>query len=125
MSGISEDVARSKWCPFARVVPAILDGARMHPAAGNPPAHNRVQEIGGETTEATTHAAHNCLASKCKVGGRIRAEPKHGSRAWIARELKALGLLGPRGRIGKGLSLRLATRLIDMLNETDYSRSDV
>lgn len=60
---VTEAEAKTKWCPFARVVPGMLAGESMvHPPV-NVAAHNRVQEFGAE--EATWHSAMLCIGSKC------------------------------------------------------------
>jgi len=63
---MTEEQAKTKWCPYARVIPAYLDGESMSPLPIEVPAHNRIQEIGAPRgQDATTHKAMNCIASEC------------------------------------------------------------
>ncbi len=94
---LTEDEAKRKWCPSARAIPARLDDDGMIAVPAGVPAHNRVQERG--ETEATWHAAHNCLASVCmawrwthssaEVGGVKRIDHED------TRPLGYCGLAGP------------------------------
>lgn len=59
----TEVEAKTKWCPFARIVPGRLVGGMMDAVPPYVPPHNRVQECG--QGEATTHSAMNCLSSQC------------------------------------------------------------
>ena len=54
MSVYSEAEAKTKWCPYARVIPGQLRAGTMHPVP-DIPAHNRVQEIQEAVLEATWH----------------------------------------------------------------------
>lgn len=60
---LTEAEAKTKWCPFSRVIAGNLVDQRMYVQVSTQP-HNRVQEDGGEG-EATTHAAMNCLGAGC------------------------------------------------------------
>lgn len=60
-----ESEAKSKWCPFARVIPGAMRGDTMHRLPGDMAAHNRVQVAGEMNDDATWHQAMNCLGSDC------------------------------------------------------------
>lgn len=65
---LTEAEAKEKWCQFSRVIPAIMaNGAAIR--MNEVPPHNRIQEPGA--TEATWHAAMNCIGSQC-MGWRWR-----------------------------------------------------
>lgn len=59
---MTEEEAKTKWYPFARVIPAMLSGKSMVVTQGVP-AHNRVHNEGDK--EATWHATMNCIGSAC------------------------------------------------------------
>lgn len=58
----TETEALTKWCPFARVIPGVLEEGVMRAVAGVT-AHNRVQETGER--EPTWHGAMMCVGSAC------------------------------------------------------------
>lgn len=59
---LTQNQAKGKWCPFARVVPGVMQhGAMRKPF--DVAAHNRVQENGED--EPTWHPAMSCIASEC------------------------------------------------------------
>lgn len=65
MTLLTEQEAKQKWCPQARVVPAIMRDGHMVRSA-DVPAHNRVQEQGiPDDEQPTTHAAMNCMGPAC------------------------------------------------------------
>lgn len=79
---LTQDEAKTKWCPQARVISAtVVSGiAYLTPAI---PPHNRVQEPAA--TEATLHASHMCIASECAMWNWVM-KTQHGSGAGLAPE---------------------------------------
>lgn len=61
---MTEEEARKKWCPFARVIAGEMRDGFMKPLRDVAP-HNRVQEAGSEADDPTWHQTHNCIASEC------------------------------------------------------------
>jgi hypothetical protein len=62
---LAEAEAKTKWCPFARVVPVVSPVGAGQPAIGlGVAAHNRIREP-GHINDATWNAAMHCLGSAC------------------------------------------------------------
>lgn len=64
MTLLTEDEAKTKWCPLARVIPGTLKGDTMFLTSGNIYPHNRVDE-GAHEPEATWNGKMACIASAC------------------------------------------------------------
>lgn len=60
---MTEEDAKTKWCPFARVIPGFIQDGEMFSNPAGIPAHNRIQERGTDTP--TWHGAMSCIGSEC------------------------------------------------------------
>lgn len=74
---MTEDEAKTKWCPFAKAVTGVRSSDGSIIKATSP--HNRVGIV-GETSPAFTHA-HECIASACMAWrglGYLTNNQRHG-----------------------------------------------
>lgn len=105
---MTEQEAKTKWCPFARVVPSSggdKEGDPFKVQAGVP-AHNRVQING--TTKVGTSPAGMCIGSVCMawrwLGHRDRRDHKTIERFTDIstgandQDLEAVGFCGLAGK---------------------------
>ena len=59
---MTEDEAKTKWCPFSRVAVDVVDPSRISPA----PGHNRVQKMDGDViTRWGVPDGSLCVAGRC------------------------------------------------------------
>lgn len=78
----TEDEARKKWCPFARVVECDLEGEVLEPIA-----------VGNRSTVNTAHPKARCMASAC-MAWRWSDEPREVGTDQQCDECGGQGVLG-------------------------------
>ena len=111
---MTEEEAKAKWCPFARVRNSCLDedclktDIELAPTKGDDygvvaiapfagPAYNRFVTSGGETADDWISPDNSCIASQCMAW---RWQPTHinnpegGDMIWSARTYGFCGLAG-------------------------------
>lgn len=70
---MTEEEAKTKWCPFSRVIAGTRTGASTATASGTQPAFNRI-EVGTGVPIMPDGSA--CIASSCMAWRWRRHKPK-------------------------------------------------